>query len=441
MKKHSLSGRIRLTYLILIIPYLITLGFFLIHNHRVNLRYEKMLGSVAAAGSFNTEFKKEFDLETYLLIAGNVKPQDSSLSQLLDEARSVIEDLTELTDDKSNLKRLSDCSKYLNNLSSYVDSITENLGYEDRYDSNILIWENDVQIITSLIEDTVDAYIYEENRQLQSEQEENKRLNDIYLQISAILLIIVVGMALAISAFAPEAIARPIEEQVRAEQERLRRAEFELLQAQINPHFLYNTLDAIVWSAESKDEDQVIRMTRSLSDFFRASLSKGKDDISIRDELVHVSSYLQIQQIRYQDILKYSIKIDDKYMDCLIPKITLQPLVENAIYHGIKNRRGGGSIDISAFDSENGFTILIKDNGAGMDEKRLEKVRESLVNRSPEEAEIYGLYNVNERIQLDFGREYGISIQSEHNKGTSVYINLPFCPVEDGQKGDNLSKS
>ncbi|MBR3735645.1 MAG: histidine kinase, partial [Lachnospiraceae bacterium] len=360
--KTGLSGRIRLSYLVLILPYMITLGFFLIHNHRVNLRYETMLGSVAAAGSFNTEFKKDFDLETYLLIAGNVKPEDSTLDRLLTDAQSVIENLEDLTDDKDNLKRLSDCSKYLNNLHSYVERITENLSYEDRYDSNMLIWENDVQIITSLIEDTVDAYIYEENRQLQSEQEENRRLNNLFLQISGILLVIVVGLALVISAFAPDAIARPIEEQVRAEQERLRRAEFELLQAQINPHFLYNTLDTIVWSAESKDEDQVIRMTRSLSDFFRASLSKGKDDISIRDELVHVRSYLEIQQIRYQDILSYSINIDEKYLDCLIPKITLQPLVENAIYHGIKNRRGGGRIDISASDSENGFTIKVEDN-------------------------------------------------------------------------------
>ena len=439
--KTGLSGRIRLSYLVLILPYMITLGFFLIHNHRVNLRYETMLGSVAAAGSFNTEFKKDFDLETYLLIAGNVKPEDSTLDRLLTDAQSVIENLEDLTDDKDNLKRLSDCSKYLNNLHSYVERITENLSYEDRYDSNMLIWENDVQIITSLIEYTVDAYIYEENRQLQSEQEENRRLNNLFLQISGILLVIVVGLALVISAFAPDAIARPIEEQVRAEQERLRRAEFELLQAQINPHFLYNTLDTIVWSAESKDEDQVIRMTRSLSDFFRASLSKGKDDISIRDELVHVRSYLEIQQIRYQDILSYSINIDEKYLDCLIPKITLQPLVENAIYHGIKNRRGGGRIDISASDSENGFTIKVEDNGAGMDEKRLEKVRESLVNRAPGETEIYGLYNVNERIQLDFGREYGISIQSEHNKGTVVCINLPLNHEKDVQKDENMSKS
>ncbi|MBO6206107.1 MAG: sensor histidine kinase [Lachnospiraceae bacterium] len=438
--KTGLSGRIRLSYLLLILPYIITLVYFLVHNHNVNLRYETMLGSIEAAGSFNTDFKKDFDLETYLLIAGNVKPEDTILPQLLTEAQSVIDRLVELTEDHDNAKRLRDCAKYLNNLKIYIERIEENLNYEDKYDSNIMIWENDVQIITSLIENTVNTYIYEENRLLMAEQEENKRANDLFLKISVVLVIVVVVMAIVVSWVAPVAIARPIEEQVRAEQERLRRAEFELLQAQINPHFLYNTLDAIVWSAESKDEEQVIRMTRSLSDFFRASLSKGRDEISLRDELVHVRSYLEIQQIRYQDILTYAIDIDERYMDCRIPKITLQPLVENALYHGIKNKRGGGSIRLYAQDDageENGFVICVEDNGAGMDEKRLAEVRDGLIKKAPAETEIYGLFNVNERIKLDFGTEYGISVQSEQNQGTKIYVHLPFCCKKTDEIGEN----
>ncbi len=435
--KTGLSGRIRLSYFVLIIPYIFTLVFFLIHDHSINQRYETMLGSIEAAGSFNTDFKKDFDLETYLLIAGNVTPDDTSLPKLLSDAQAVIDRLVELTDDVANLKRLQDCSKYLSKLASYIEKIEENLDYEDKYDSNILIWENDVQIITSLIENTVDEYIYEENRLLMSEQAENKRTNEMFMLLSIILVSGIVIIALIVSAFAPEAIARPIEEQVRAEQERLRRAEFELLQSQINPHFLYNTLDAIVWSAESKDEEQVIRMTRSLSDFFRVSLSKGKDEISIREELVHVQSYLKIQQIRYQDILTFDIDIDKKYLDSRIPKITLQPLVENALYHGIKNKRGGGSIRIHARDCENGFVICIEDNGAGMDEKRLAEVREGLINQAPAESEIYGLYNVNERIRLCFGPEYGITIQSEQNVGTKVLVNLPICHKNDDKIVEN----
>lgn len=435
--KTGLSGRIRLSYIILIFPYIITLVFFLLHDQSVNQRYETMLGSIEAAGSFNTDFKKDFDLETYLLIAGNVTPENTILPKLLSDAQDVIDRLVDLTDDVANLKRLQDCNKYLSNLASYIDRIEENLNYEDRYDSNLMIWENDVQIITSLIENTVNEYIYEENRLLMSEQAENKRTNEMFMLLSIVVVSGIVIMALIVSAFAPVAIARPIEEQVRAEQERLRRAEFELLQSQINPHFLYNTLDAIVWSAESKDEEQVIRMTRSLSDFFRISLSKGKDEISIKEELLHVRSYLKIQQIRYQDILTYDIDVDKKYQDARIPKITLQPLVENALYHGIKNKRGGGFIHISAEDCENGFVICIEDNGAGMDEKRLAEVRDGLINQAPAESAIYGLYNVNERIRLDFGPEYGITIQSEQNVGTKVLVNLPFCHKNYDEIGEN----
>ncbi len=429
--KTGLISRIRISYLILMLPYIITLVFFLVHNQRINQRYEAMLGSAATAGSFNTDFKKDFDLETYLMIAGNIAPSQSDLPRLLSDARMVIGNLQVVTDDKDNIKRLNDCNKYLDNLEGYVNRIIENLDYEGRYDNNLLIWENDVQIITSLIQDTVNEYIYEENRLLRKAQDRNRQLNNLFLQLSVILLFVVLTMALIISAFAPAAIARPIEKQVRAEQERLRRAEFELLQAQINPHFLYNTLDAIVWSAESKDEEQVIRMTRSLSDFFRASLSKGRDYISIKDEILHVRSYLEIQQIRYQDILSYEISIDDRYLDAMIPKMTLQPVVENAIYHGIKNKRGGGRITISAQDDEKGFVIRIEDNGKGMSPERLEKVRDGLINKAPAENGIYGLYNVNERIQLHFGKEYGLTIQSEYDKGTVVSVLLPICPAKD----------
>ena len=197
--KTGLSGRIRLSYLLLILPYIITLVYFLVHNHNVNQRYETMLGSIEAAGRFNTDFKKDFDLETYLLIAGNVKPEDTTLPQLLTDAQSVIDRLVELTDDRDNAKRLSDCAKYLNNLKIYIERIEENLNYEDKYDSNILIWENDVQIITSLIENTVNEYIYEENRLLMAEQEENKRANDLFLKMSVVLVIVVVVMAIVVS--------------------------------------------------------------------------------------------------------------------------------------------------------------------------------------------------------------------------------------------------
>ena len=215
-------------------------------------------------------------------------------------------------------------------------------------------------------------------------------------------------------------------EQVRYEQTQLRKAEFEILQAQINPHFLYNTLDTIVWLAESGDQRQVVSMVGSLSEFFRTSLNQGKDFVTIKEELQHVGSYLEIQHVRYQDILEYSITVPKELEMFLIPKITIQPLVENALYHGIKNKRGLGHINITATEREEFYILQVSDNGIGMDERRLKQVREGIQKKDLSEDGVYGLYNVNERIRLNFGEKYGVSIESTYGEGSIVSIVLPF---------------
>ena len=210
------------------------------------------------------------------------------------------------------------------------------------------------------------------------------------------------------------------------EQVRLRKAEFELLQSQINPHFLYNTLDAIIWLAEAGEQKKVVSMVGNLSEFFRTSLNQGKDIISIREELQHVRSYLEIQQVRYQDILKYEIQVPKEINKYMIPKITIQPLVENALYHGIKNKRGPGRITVGAKREEEYFVIFIEDNGIGINKERLEQVRNKILYKTSAENDIYGLYNVNERIRLNFGEKYGISIESIYGEKTTVSIILPY---------------
>ena len=215
-------------------------------------------------------------------------------------------------------------------------------------------------------------------------------------------------------------------EQITKEQVRLRKAEFELLQSQINPHFLYNTLDAIIWLAEAGEQKKVVSMVGNLSEFFRTSLNQGKDIISIREELQHVRSYLEIQQVRYQDILKYEIQVPKEINKYMIPKITIQPLVENALYHGIKNKRGPGRITVGAKREEEYFVIFIEDNGIGINKERLEQVRNKILYKTSAENDIYGLYNVNERIRLNFGEKYGISIESIYGEKTTVSIILPY---------------
>ena len=206
------------------------------------------------------------------------------------------------------------------------------------------------------------------------------------------------------------------------DQKSLHRAELELLQAQINPHFLYNTLDSIVILAESEREEDVVNMVTSLSTFFRNSLSNGKDIIPLRAELAQATSYLEIQQIRYSDIMTYNISVPEDMLDITVPKLILQPIIENALYHGIKNRRGRGTIDITGEKDPDNILLKVKDNGAGMSPEQLEELQNGIYQ---EHHNGLGLKNVFQRIQLYCGEDYGLTFKSTQGEGTEVTISLP----------------
>ena len=423
--KPFLATQIRITYLVLLLPNIVFMLFAFYNLWLIKERYNDMLNSVVAASEFSLDFKEDFDYETYLLIVGNVAPEDSRTTALLAGARNVVESLDKYTENTENRQRLTSALKYLSNLDGYIDKIKINLENGNRYEKNMLIWENDVQIVTSLLQETINEYIYYENKQIQIAQAENTALYLNTAKISIAIFGFILVAIIVVSIVGPMWITKPIEEQVTREQKQLRKAEFELLQAQINPHFLYNTLDTIVWSAEAGNQKQVVKMVGSLSDFFRSSLNKGKEIVTIRDELQHARSYLEIQQIRYQDILTYEIDVPEDLFDYQIPKITIQPIVENALYHGIKNVRGGGTITVTGKDEGETMLIQVKDNGKGMKPERLKEITKGLAGEKLEDTAIYGLYNVNERIRLSFGEEYGISIESEYEKGSCVSIRLP----------------
>ncbi|MCR4998296.1 MAG: sensor histidine kinase, partial [Lachnospiraceae bacterium] len=398
-ERPKLALQIRISYLFLLIPIVVFVVYIFYNLWQTNERYETMLNSVVKASEFSLDFKNDYDYETYLLFVGNKTPEDSRLSALLAEARRVVNELEQYTDSEENRKRLESAARYLDNLETYQERILANLQQQDRYEENKVIWENDVQIVTTLVQDTINEYIYYENRELQSAQEANRAHVLQIMRVSAAIFSGMVLLIIVFSIFVPISITQPIEEQVRAEQRQLRKAEFELLQAQINPHFLYNTLDAIVWSAEAGNQKQVIHMVGSLSDFFRTSLNRGKEIVTLREDLQHVRSYLEIQQIRYQDILNYDILVPEELFNYAVPKITLQPLVENALYHGIKNKRGGGTIVIRGREEKDVYYVEVSDNGIGMMEERWVEVKNGLRKKAPAESELYGLYNVNERIR------------------------------------------
>jgi len=207
------------------------------------------------------------------------------------------------------------------------------------------------------------------------------------------------------------------------DQRSLHRAELELLQAQINPHFLYNTLDSIAILAESDRSEDVVNMVTSLSTFFRNSLNKGRDVLTLGAECSQVTSYLEIQQIRYSDILRYEISIPEALMDCVVPKLVLQPLVENALYHGIKNRRGMGLITVTGEEAGGDLLLKVTDNGAGMDEEQVRILQSGLYE---DKHTGLGLVNVHKRIRLYCGENYGLSFESCVGRGTTVSVLLPM---------------
>lgn len=212
--------------------------------------------------------------------------------------------------------------------------------------------------------------------------------------------------------------------QVKNIEQQKRQAELRALQSQINPHFLYNTLDTIQWKALKHNATDVADMIQLLSGLFRISLSSGKEMIPLEYEIQHVDNYLQIQQIRYNDKISYHMKIDNLAKKCYIPKIIIQPLVENSIYHGLKPKRHQGDIYIECMICNDDLQIIVEDNGIGIEESRLDLLIFNLKNRV--ESNHYGLYNVNERLLMTYGTKCTIQIISEVNVGTKIIIRIPI---------------
>jgi two-component system sensor histidine kinase YesM len=226
------------------------------------------------------------------------------------------------------------------------------------------------------------------------------------------------------------------------EQENLKRAELRALQAQINPHFLYNTLDTIIWMAESKKTEEVIQIVSALSSFFRISLSKGRDWITIGEEVERTRSYLTVQKMRYRDIMDYRIEVDDRVSGNTILKLILQPLVENALYHGIKNKRQGGTIIVRAKQkNEDDVLLEVEDDGIGFTPEKLAQLQAELDDDSGDiKLESgFGIGNVNKRIRLYYGKPYGISIQSEYSAGTCVSLVIPARKDAAIERGNSAS--
>lgn len=224
---------------------------------------------------------------------------------------------------------------------------------------------------------------------------------------------------------------RELMHQIIREQEAKRKSELEVLQAQINPHFLYNTLNSVVRMVGNGKNEDVITTITSLSKLFRISLSRGKNIITVREELEHVRHYLIIQKMRYKQKFEYEIVVEneDEVLNCLTLKLLLQPIVENAIYHGIEHLADPGWIRIFAALIDGKVLLQVSDNGLGMSPDVLAQVKAGFYKS--EEGSGVGIQNVQERIRLTFGEQYGLEIASEQEEGTIVRVWIPRQVAEE----------
>lgn len=216
------------------------------------------------------------------------------------------------------------------------------------------------------------------------------------------------------------------------EHESKRKSELDVLQSQINPHFLYNTLDIIVWMIENEKQQDAARVVTALARFFRISLSRGKTIIPVRAEIEHVRNYLMIQKMRFKNRFEYEIKVEEGLEEMAVVKLILQPLVENAIYHGMEFMDGDGKILVLAYKEKDTLIFCVEDNGLGMTEEKVAALFSKDLNKPvSKQGSGIGVSNVRERIRLHFGEEYGVFVESEPDEGTKVFLTLPITPYEE----------
>jgi len=461
--------------LVTILPVLgIIIVLLIVTLFSISSRYASVLLNANTAADFNKEFKTVLDSGMYNHV---IRPRSTASMEdlpmdVLDDAVDVLRRLETTTTLNDNRWRIQSMLDMCENLRRYMQDIA----LEESYDQRMNLLERNIRGetgLTMLIETYMHDYIGDEVRELARIQGQIKAQVMVLSMVIAAAVLVLITAIVLYSVRVTRRITEPIGvlsrkaqqfgsgdftptpvnthitelqtldtgfndmalrinalmEKQMEDQRSLHRAELELLQAQINPHFLYNTLDSIAILAESDRGEDVVTMVTSLSTFFRNSLNKGEDVLTLGTECSQVTSYLEIQQIRYSDILRYEINIPEALMDYMVPKLILQPLVENALYHGIKNRRGMGMITVTGEEKDGDLLLKVTDNGAGMSEEQIRVLQAGIYE---DKHTGLGLVNVHKRIRLYCGggsagsKPYGLSFESCVGKGTTVSVLLPM---------------
>ncbi len=481
MKKERLTLNARLTAIALaaFVPMTIVLIYALLSLSSVTNTYLKITQSVTYANQ-TMDFKERMDYSMYLAVIEmkdfeelgqgeitvngivTVNPYES-----IEEMKLHCQKLSEMATVDINRNQVVRLNNTLVSLEDNIRTLEKMIAGEGTYEENMLYLDENIYMLTSMIHDGILEYIRVETTNLQEVGEQIESHNKQVYSICVLMAIVAVFFTLILTVKALQSVTKPIRrlcsmtekvangdfsvrseekgiaeiavltrsfndmtteigdlvEDIKEQQKSLHLMETKLLQAQINPHFLYNTLDTIVWLAEENQSEQVVTLVTTLSDFFRTTLNKGWDFVTVQEEKQHIESYLKIQQFRYQDIMDYEIEIDESMFEYTIPKLLLQPLVENALYHGVKTKRGKSTIRITGEKKGENLIFIVCDNGKGMTEETLKKLRENIQKDSNErKMNSFGLANINSRIKHYYGEEYGLYIESEENVGTEATV-------------------
>ncbi len=445
-------------------------------------QYDAIITNITTANSISGSVKPDIDNEMWKIVAGKEKFSEGRQYEIIDSVDTKVRWMMENTDSKRAKVKLDLILRTLQSLEGYVDKMGDEIAHNSTATENEAVLEN-IRFATSVMEEVVQNYVLYEVRRT---EDQYQLMRESYVRWQILSLILIFG-AVGFSVVAAWSLSKSIYTPIKKlhdvtttitkndlqtlmtsdnvdeitelgmsfnimigkikelldskikEQGELKKAELRALQAQINPHFLYNTLDTIIWMAESKQTDQVVEIVSALSNFFRISLSKGMDWITIGEEVERIRNYLTIQKMRYRDILDYKIDINRDVTENTILKLILQPLVENALYHGIKNKRQGGTISIRARrKGADEIEIEVEDDGIGFTPEKLAQLRSELEDDSGDiKLESgFGIGNVNKRIRLYYGKPYGLSVQSEYTTGTCVTLVIPAKVETAPQKND-----
>ncbi|MQN02370.1 MAG: sensor histidine kinase [Lachnospiraceae bacterium] len=480
-RRKSIRTRIIVSIWCIVVPMTIlfsmAIGYFYMSFHR----YNKIVNNITQANEYNMTFKENMDSVIYHIVVGSIRynePKEHANLGMrdpyiqIDRARRQFQQLKERTTDREKLTTLREVLGLLNTLEQRVDDIVNNVKEGGHYDKNMQMFNMDISILTGLIQDSIQRYIYESAIEMGKVQREINGRIMFFIRIMIVIFAVLLIISIVISKYTTDRIIKPIDNMCRVtesyavgdfskklevknnneldvlansfnnmgddienliktvgeEQKEKQSLEMKLLTAEINPHFLYNTLDTIVWLTEAKENDEAVKVLSYLSDFFRVSLSNGRDVITVGEEETHINSYLAIQEIRFSDMMDYEISIDDEIKDCQMVKMTLQPLVENAIYHGIRGRRKKGIIRVTGKDQGSYMVFTVEDTGRGMTAEELDDFRQRLLTgkiMQSAEGHGFGVANVVTRLHLYYGSDMDITVKSVVGRGTIIKIVLP----------------